>query len=64
MKRPNEVWESPCKKCPSAHYPPDPESIDMLKAFKQGDITFEEYTFPCAWRPEKLCKGVVDNIQS
>jgi len=55
--RPTTAWTKPCANCPSMR-PPDPEALDMEELFKQGKITFEQATFPCAWRPKKLCFGI------
>lgn len=54
------IWKNPCKKCPSAHYPPDPEALDMDQFYKNGEITLRQLIFPCAWRPQKFCKGICD----
>ncbi len=62
-ERPTEIWESPCEKCPSAHGPGDPESEDILEWCRSGEVSFEEATFPCAWRPNKLCKGICDIVR-
>ncbi len=58
--RPRVIWKRPCGKCPSAHYPPDPEAIDMAAWYRAGKIEAQEAVFPCAWRPKKICKGVAD----
>ena len=58
--RPRTIWKRPCKHCPSAHFPPDPESLQMTQFYKAGEITVWEAIFPCAWRPQKMCKGVCD----
>lgn len=57
-----EIWKKPCKNCPSAHFPPDPEAADIEKWFKAGEIGLDYAVFTCAWRPGKLCKGVCDRM--
>ena len=59
--RPTEVHKKPCKNCPSAHHPRDPEAQDILDALSRGEVSFEDVVFPCAWRPEKICRGVYDS---
>jgi len=59
--RPTEVWKRPCARCPSMSKNRDPESQDMLDWYAKGEATFEYVTFRCAWRPTKLCHGVVKN---
>jgi len=59
---PRRIWRKPCVKCPSAHYPPDPESEDMERMYKSGAITVWDATFQCAWRPGKMCKGLCDRL--
>jgi hypothetical protein len=56
-ERPKEIHRNPCKHCPSAHYPPDPEALDTLDYPRDLQI---KSVFPCAWRPQKMCKGVCD----
>lgn len=58
--RPREIHRHPCARCPSAHYPPDPQALDYLTAPRE--VQLREGIFPCAWRPEKLCKGVCDRL--
>ncbi len=60
MSEAQEIHSQTCKYCPSAHYPSDPESEDMIRFYREGSLTWDELTFPCAWRPEKLCKGICD----
>ena len=62
VPRPKKIWRRPCGHCPSAHYPPDPESEDIARFYKEGKITAWDATFVCAWRPGKLCRGVCDNV--
>ena len=58
----NKIWKYRCKNCHSAHHKPDPEALDMERWFKAGEIEIEVAIFPCAWRPNKLCKGVCDKM--
>jgi len=37
-ERPTEVHDRPCGPCPSAHYPPDPESLDILEQVRTGQV--------------------------
>jgi len=60
--RPKTIWKKPCVKCPSAHYPPDPESLDYKKFYEAGELPASECVFTCAWRPGKLCRGVCDYL--
>lgn len=57
-----QIWKRPCKNCPSAHFEPDPEALDIERWFKNGEISLKMAVFPCAWRPAKLCKGVCDRM--
>lgn len=56
----SSIHRSPCKRCPSAHYPADSEAEDIKDMYAKGEITARESVFPCAWRPNKICKGVCD----
>lgn len=58
-----KVHTKPCKHCPSAHYAPSPEGIDMCAYYLKNEITEENFVFNCAWRPEKICKGIYDRLQ-
>lgn len=58
--RPTEVHRKPCRHCPSAHHPQDPESEDQKKFIEAGLLTPREAVFPCGWGPRKLCKGAAD----
>jgi hypothetical protein len=53
----NEAHKTPCAKCPSAHYPPDAEVLDIKQMTKDIRIST---AFPCAWSPVKYCKGYCD----
>lgn len=55
-----EIHKAPCKHCPSAHFPPDPESEHIRDLVQSGSAPASEFVFRCAWRPEKLCFGVCD----
>lgn len=57
--RPTEIHAEPCEQCPSAHWPPDPESLEIKEMVGAG-APASEFVFRCAWRPEALCKGVCD----
>lgn len=53
------VHETYCPKCPSHRYPSDPESED-IEQLPEG--IRQMFVFPCAWRNEKLCKGVCEKL--
>jgi len=53
-----EVHIDHCPNCPSKWgeiHGHDPETLDML-----GWPDRHLQVFPCAWRPEKLCRGICD----
>jgi hypothetical protein len=56
--RPTRIHTEPCERCPSANYPMDPQVSDIKNLWSRVDQL--ESVFPCAWRPEKLCKGYCD----
>lgn len=58
-RRPLTIHKQPCPKCPSAHYPPDPESLDVQTWPRAAQ---RDALFPCGWRPDKLCKGQCDEL--
>jgi hypothetical protein len=60
FKRVREIHTHACKHCPSAHYPPDEESLDYKGAPRQIQL---EAVFRCAWRPDKACKGLCDFLE-
>ncbi len=56
---PRTMHARPCKHCPSAHHPPDPEALDLEA------LPFElrvQHVFPCAWNGSALCRGVCDRM--
>lgn len=53
------IHASPCAHCPSAHFAPDPESLDLLRAPRLVQVA---RAFPCAWRPSALCRGYSDTV--
>lgn len=57
--RPTTIHKAPCKHCPSAHHPPDPESLDIMTWPREQQ---REALFACGWRPDKLCKGQCDEL--
>lgn len=58
--RPTETQPRPCRNCPSAHCPPDPEAEDQLAFLRAGTLTREQVVFTCGWNPSRLCRGVAD----
>ena len=62
MRSVTEVHKNYCAKCPSNRnvFPePDPESKDIASL---PDGEKQMHVFPCAWRPNKLCKGVCEEL--
>ncbi len=59
-RRVTEIHEAPCKHCPSAHYPPDEECIDIKDNWPPEAQL--DTLFVCAWRTDKLCKGYCDYL--
>ncbi len=59
--RPTEIHAHPCKECPTVACRTsgieDPESEEIRSC---SLAVRAESVFPCAWRPEKLCKGYAD----
>lgn len=53
---------SPCKHCPTAHFPPDPESALIKSGVKSGELRAEDHVFRCAWNMSRLCRGVCDSL--
>lgn len=56
------IHKAPCKRCPSAHYAPDPEAQDIAAMWARREIPLEYAVFSCAWRPDALCRGVCDRL--
>jgi hypothetical protein len=53
------MHKRPCKNCPSAHYPDDPESADIKTwppALRVRTI------FACGWSPVRYCRGYCDEM--
>lgn len=59
--RRKEIHKGACKNCPSTR-PPDPESQD-IKDHVSKEVFIKQYAFVCAWRPNKLCKGLCDFME-
>jgi hypothetical protein len=53
--RPLFTWAKPCKHCPTAHGPGDPESDDYASIPCRD--TRMEHTFACGWRPKGFCEA-------
>lgn len=62
MKAPRHkvIHKSCCKRCPSQNGDTDPESEDIKQYPKE--LIAKEFLFVCAWRRNKLCKGLCDNM--
>lgn len=62
--RHKEIHKGCCKHCPTHNSKKagilDPESEDIKKCPKE--LIAREYLFVCAWRPNKLCKGLCDDM--
>lgn len=68
QKYPNrhkEIHKGCCKYCPSNNNAKagiiDPECEDIKTLPKE--VIAKEYLFVCAWRPNKLCKGICDYLE-
>ena len=61
MLYPTEVHREYCNHCPSRGYKvgsgEDPET-DWYAGHPDG--VRQQFVFPCAWRREKLCKGICE----
>lgn len=59
-----EIHKACCKHCPSNNNRragiKDPETEDLKGLPKE--LIAKEYLFVCAWRNEKLCKGICDKF--
>lgn len=55
--RPTAIHAAPCKHCPSACDVHDPEAWEYKRAPRRVQL---DCLFVCAWRPDKLCKGLCD----
>lgn len=57
-----EIHKNCCNKCPANHNKKhgivDPETRDIGTAPKE--IIAKNYLFVCAWRPNKLCRGICE----
>lgn len=56
---PVAIHESPCRHCPSAHHPPDPESMDLAATRRRNQVL---HAFRCGWRPDRLCAGYCEQM--
>lgn len=60
-----EIHKLCCKHCPANNNKKsgvvDPESQDIGKFPK--DIIAKNYLFVCAWRPNKLCRGICEEYE-
>lgn len=48
-----------CKNCPSEHFAPDPECLDMMQLSHAERV---KTAFPCAWNGKRYCKGYCDRM--
>lgn len=48
-----------CKNCPSAHFAPDPECLDIQKLPHAERV---KTGFPCGWNPKRYCKGYCEQM--
>ena len=51
--------KAPCRHCPSAHYPPDPESSDVMTWPHSERV---KTAFACGWNGKRYCKGYCDQM--
>jgi len=58
-KRVTAIHSSYCKYCPSNRFPDDDES-KMIASMPDG--IKQKYVFVCAWRTNKLCRGVCESL--
>lgn len=60
-----QIHKGCCKHCPSKRIKEagmtDPETEDF-KAFFTKEEQAQKAIFPCAWRPDKFCKGICDEF--
>ena len=60
-----KIHKTCCKKCPSEynrkHNFKDPETEEIKLLSKE--LIVKEFLFVCAWRPNKLCKGLCDKLE-
>jgi hypothetical protein len=62
--RPRVIHASPCVHCPSAAYARGEFEDPLMDEATQWPRAEQvESAFPCAWRPEKLCKGYCDVLK-
>jgi len=59
MERITVVHSTYCKYCPSNNHPQDEESKDIAS---MPDGIRQKYVFVCAWRTDKLCRGVCEEL--
>lgn len=51
------AYTRPCRHCPSAHHPPDPEAEWIMA---QPHAVRVENAFPCGWNGKRFCRGYCD----
>jgi len=56
----HEVWDEPCENCTGLGS--DGEAEDLIKAISAGKENAMSWVYPCAWRPERKCKGWCDSL--
>ncbi len=54
-----KMHTKPCKNCPSAHFPPDPEALAMESWPHEERV---KTAFPCGWNGKRYCKGYCDKM--
>lgn len=55
-----KIYRRPCGPCPSMR-PHDPESAEIERAVRAGEMSGIAWVFPCAWRRRKICHGIAKN---
>lgn len=50
----------PCKNCPSAHYPNDPETQEIIDKWPRDEQV--KSAFACGWNQVRFCRGYCDKL--
>ena len=50
----------PCKNCPSANHPPDPEVQDVMTWPREEQV---KTAFACGWNQTRFCRGYCDKLE-
>lgn len=57
-----QVHKNYCPNCPSnrAVFPDSDPEAKEIEGYPDGER--QMFVFPCAWRPNKLCKGICESL--